>query len=183
MNKKNKESETKNSGIWQGFAGAIGAALIAAFALKYCQPSKPEIPDTSKVPTIPSALEQKKVTYIITLKTVNEKKAGTDSDIRVDFYKGSTITNTMIFFGGRGDKDVILEQGTTSPEQFEKQNRFNADSVTLTLLKPTGNGGHWYGNTFNVHIPEQSISMCSTGGLIGWLKAGNPQKNIKLVAC
>lgn len=177
-NSEDKSHNKPDSGIKNGLAGAIVGAVgaILAAIIGYCaiqgcgndEPAPPLLPN--------------KVSYIITIKTANIKKAGTDSDIRIDFHKGSALVSSLIFDGGSGD-DVILEQATISPASFKNQIKLDVDSVTLTLLKPTGNGGHWYGEYFKVHVPEQNITMCSSGGQIGWLKAGNPSKRLNLVKC
>ena len=173
-----KPDNKTDSGIKNGLAGAIVGALgaIIAALIGYCAIQGCGNDDPAPPPP------PKKVSYIITIKTADIKKAGTDSDIRIDFNKGSALVSTLIFDGGSGD-DVILEQGTISPASFKNQIILDVDSVTLTLLKPTGNGGHWYGEYFKVHVPEQNITMCSAGGQIGWLKAGNPSKKLNLVNC
>ncbi len=168
--------------VWQGAGGAIVVAVIGLliFFLKPV-PTAEAIPEQEIQPAptpIPTS-----VSLVITIGThPSLKGAGTDSDLQIEVFNGNIQTHNLLFEGGRGD-DIILERGQpASSHPYDNQRALLADKVRITLLRPTGNGGHWYGTTFQISSSEQNLDLCTSRD-IEWLVAGDNTIELVLAPC
>lgn len=112
-----------------------------------------------------------------------EEGAGTDSKIGIELYSQGIVLASKIFDGGCCDNDIILERGRpVSSEDFDFSASRLPDEIKLTLLTPTGNGGHWYGTSVQISIDGHDADLCTSKD-IGWLTSSQTTLKLPLRNC
>lgn len=164
-----------------GLAGVVAVVVAALIGI-----APDLLPQSNEEPAVepevmPSVLYGPITVFLGTHPTTD--RAGTDSNIGLELYSGGQILSSLTFNGGCCDNDSILERGSpVSAETFAFSDTRLPDAIRLTLMTPTGNGGHWRGTSVQIKLEGYGSNLCASED-VNWLTASRTNVILPLDEC